>query len=369
MSALRFNILDRYIGKELVITWLSVTVVLMVILLSGTFAQLLNQAAKGAIPGDTIFMFLLYTSAQNLIFLLPFSLYLGILMCFGRLYKDNEMAALGACGVGYGQMYRIILTLAIPVSILMLIMTLFTMPWLIAQGQLLRADIENRSELSGLMAGRFNPSSDGRSVLFMERQSSDGKQMKNVFLQQNTETGQSVETADSARKFKDEHGRNFILFEKGRYYQGQAGEPDFTLVEYEKHGVYLPENSYQPRITRKNALPTSVIWQSTNLVYKAELQWRFSLPLATLLLAILALPLSYTTPRKGRYSKILPAIVIYLVYSNFLGIGQKWMETGKLPEWLGLWWVHGGALLLIITWWTRRMGGLVSTYKWMHKHP
>lgn len=368
MRPLRINILDRYIGKELMWTWLSVTVVLMVIMLSGTFAQLLNQAAKGAIPGDAIFMFMLYTGAQNLIFLLPFSLYLGILMCFGRLYKDNEMAALGACGVGYAQLYRIILMLAVPVSVFMLVMTLFTMPWLIAQGEILRNDIENRSELSGLMAGRFNPSSDGRSVLFMERQSSDGKRMENVFLQQNKPDGQSVETADRASKFRDDKGRNFILFENGHYYEGRAGESDFTLVDYKRHGVFLPENTYQPRITRKNALPTSVIWQSSNLVYKAELQWRFSLPLATLLLAVLALPLSYTTPRKGRYSKILPAIVIYLVYSNLLGVGQKWMETGKLPEWMGLWWIHAGAVLVILLWWIRRMGGLVNTVKWWQKH-
>jgi len=95
-----FTIIDRYISKELLLTWLAVTLVLMLILLSGTLVRLLGRAAEGLIPNDVVWTLLLFTGARYLILLIPLSLYLGVLLSFSRLYKDNEMAALGACGMG-----------------------------------------------------------------------------------------------------------------------------------------------------------------------------------------------------------------------------------------------------------------------------
>ena len=58
----------------------------------------------------------------------------------------------------------------------------------------------------------------------------------------------------------------------------------------------------------------------------AELQWRFALPISVLMLALLAIPLSHVRPRQGRYSHILPAILIYIVYMNLLFIARNWVE-------------------------------------------
>jgi len=35
-----------------------------------------------------------------------------------------------------------------------------------------------------------------------------------------------------------------------------------------------------------------------------------------------------------------PAIILYIAYSNLLIVASSWMEKGKSPEWIGLWWVH-----------------------------
>ena len=358
-----FTIIDRYISKELLLTWLAVTLVLMLILLSGTLARLLGKAAEGAIPGDAVWPLLLFTGARYLILLIPLSLYLGVLLTFSRLYKDNEMAAMSACGIGLKRLYRPLFMVAIPATVIMLYLTLFMMPWVSQHAELLKSEIENRSELTGLTAGRFNASRKGDAIMFLQRQSEDGTQMRNVFLHQTNVKDKNqlldnIESADLARRYKDDNGRHFIMFENGQMYEGEPGTSNFRITRYEKKGIYLPENQIDNKVSRKKAVATVDLWNSDRIDYRAELHWRLSLPIGAFLLAVLALPLSYTTPRKGRYSKLALAILIYLIYSNLLGIGQTWVEKEKVPEWLGLWWVHGFALILIVYWWVKRSGGI-----------
>jgi len=368
-----FPIIDRYVSKELLLTWLAVTLVLMLILLSSTLVQLLGKAAQGRIPGDAVWPLLMFTGGRYLIVLIPLSLYLGVLLTFSRLYKDNEMAAMGACGIGLMRLYRPLLMIAIPASALLMYLTLFLMPWVSQQAELLKNDIKNRSELSGLVAGRFNASKKADAIMFLQRQSDDGSQMHNVFLhravkngatnKESTNTLDNIESADLARQYTDDRGRHFILFENGQLYEGEPGHSDFRITRYEKKGVYIAEQPKAQISRRKKAVPTVDLWNSKRVDYRAELHWRLSLPIGAFLLAVLALPLSYTTPRKGRYSKLALAILIYLIYSNLLGIGESWVEKKKVPEWLGLWWVHGFAVSLIIYWWIKRAGGFKQIWQ------
>ena len=358
-----FTIIDRYISRELLLTLLAVTLVLMLILLSGTLARLLGKAAEGAIPNDAIWPMLMFTGARYLILLVPLSLYLGVLLTFSRLYKDNEMASMAACGVGFKRLYRPLLMVALPTTALLFYLTLFVMPSVAQQSEALKAQIESRSELSGLIAGRFNESRKGGAIMFMQSQSEDGKHMNEIFMQQVIQKTpklklDQIESARTARRFRDSQGRNFILFEQGQQHEGKPGRKDFRITTYEKKGVYLPDDQLANRLSPKKALDTLTLWNSDRADYRAELHWRLSLPIGAFLLSILALPLSHTTPRKGRYSKLALAILIYLIYSNLLGVGQTWVETNKVPSWIGIWWVHGFAVLLIFYWWIRRSGGL-----------
>lgn len=360
-------VIDRYVSRELLVTWLAVTLVLMLILLSSSLAQLLGKAADGSIPADAVFPLLTITGARYLILLVPMSLYLGVMLTFGRLYRDNEMSALAACGIGMPRLYRPLLMVAIPVVVFMLVMTLHVMPGIAKQSERLKAEIENRSELSGLAAGQFNQSRDGDTVVFLDRQSADGKVLNNIFVQQIIEGSIQVETALRAQQYRDENGRQYILFGDGRHYKGEPGKADYRIVEYARHGIYLQDTAVVEPVLQRDAMEVGELLGSDDINHRAELQWRLSIPLATLLLAVLALPLSYTSPRKGRYAVLALAILLYLIYSNLLGIGESWFTHGKSPEWLGLWWAHSFAVLLIVFWWIRRAGGVWQIYRLLRR--
>ena len=97
---------------------------------------------------------------------------------------------------------------------------------------------------------------------------------------------------------------------------------------------------------RLETLPTSDLLQTQDLPKRAELHWRLSLPVMCLLLALLAIPLSRLRPRKGRYSRVWLAVVIYFVYSNLVSAGKVWIARGTVPEPVGLWWVHIAVVLI-----------------------
>jgi hypothetical protein len=86
------------------------------------------------------------------------------------------------------------------------------------------------------------------------------------------------------------------------------------------------------------------LWQSGEGEDSAELQWRFSTPISALLLALLAIPLSRSRPRQGRYARMLAALVIYAIYFNMLDVSRTWVEQGTRAT---IWWAPGALALLV----------------------
>ena len=92
--------LDRYILREVALSWAAVTLVLMFVLVGNQVAQVLGQAAEYRYPHGVVWHLILLTSIQNLSVVVPVGLLLGIMLALGRLYHESEMTAIRACGVG-----------------------------------------------------------------------------------------------------------------------------------------------------------------------------------------------------------------------------------------------------------------------------
>ena len=73
----------------------------------------------------------------------------------------------------------------------------------------------------------------------------------------------------------------------------------------------------------------------------AALQWRYSVPILVLVVSLMAVPLSRTNPRQGRFVKVFPAVILYILYLVGLNAARGALEDGDISATLGLWWVHG----------------------------
>ncbi len=339
------KIIDKYLLKECALATLGVIAVLLLIMLGNTFVRILGDVAENKLSSDALWPMLVISSIHYLVILLPIGLYLGILFGMGRLYKDSEMAAMSACGIGTAQLYRPVVALAVPLACVTAVLSLYLAPWAASQQDKIKHRSESRSELSGLVAGQFNESGNGSQTIFFERLSSDGRQMREVFAHSETKQEISVQVASSAVRIQKEGEDPYVLFQRGTTYTGNPGRLDYRVADFDSYGVRIeqgPLPALQSRISSKSTL---ALLRADDLKSVAEWHWRLAIPTVCLLLALLALPLSYTTPRKGRYAKLGIGIVIYIVYSNILSLGRAWLERDQIPSWLGLWWVHG--LLLV----------------------
>ncbi|NNF51151.1 MAG: LPS export ABC transporter permease LptF [Gammaproteobacteria bacterium] len=339
-----FATLDRYLLREILYTLLAVTGVLLFILLSNQFARVLGEAAAGRLPREAVFQLMGLTSLQYLTILVPVSLFLAVMLAFGRLYKDSEMSAVMACGIGPARLYRPLMVVAILAAVLLSWLSLDLAPWSAETAHVLRKTAQRDAELSSLEAGRFRSTAGGDTVFYAESVTDNGM-MANVFIQRQFGDEVQVAVAERGQLIRDGSDPFFVLF-SGKRYEGVPGSSAFRIIEFREHGI--PIELARPNLESEDPelQPTSKLLTSVRLADQAELQWRLSVPLSALVLALLALPLSKTSPRQGRYGKLAVAVLVYVVYSNLLGAARVWLERGLLPPVVGLWWVHAMVLLL-----------------------
>jgi lipopolysaccharide export system permease protein len=294
-----------------------------------------------------IFTLLGLKSIDYLVVLLPLTLYLGVLLALGRLYKDSEMAALGACGIGPPQLYRPLLGLAILVGVMIAVIALFVAPRTAALGYEMRARAEGANDITVITAGRFHESADGNMVLYAERVSPDHEHLEQLFVRDYRDGEQTLLTAQRAHPARDAAtGDRFLVMEEGFRYQGFPGDEVFRILQFSRHGVRLESVEVLNPSGKRDTIPSEQLWGSQDLGDIAELQWRLSLPIAAICLVLLAVPLSRTTPRKGRFGKLFVAVLIFIMYYNLLGTAQVWVEKGTVGILPGIWWVHSLPLLV-----------------------
>lgn len=350
---MKLTIIDRYIGREIILSSLTVIFVLLVIVMSTELVHFLKYLVEGRIPADSLVSFMLNSLMEYTITLIPLSLFLGVLLAFGRLYKDSEMTAIMSAGIGPMQWNRSLLLIAIPVSLVVLLLMLFAGPWVSQQHDDIKSEIKARSESSMFSAGQFNKTSSGKDVFFMASNDDESGLMSSVFHNSNRGGENAVDIATSATSIRDSKNNLFTVMHNGHQYIGNAGEANFRTIEYEEYGVLMPDAKKPDKFVDNESRTTAELWNETFPPLRAELQWRFTVPMAALISAMIALPLSRTSPRGGRFAKMSLALLVYLVYSNMLAVGKTWLINESVPFWVGTWWVHLVALAILGLFWMK----------------
>lgn len=354
-------IIYRYMTREVLQSFSGVLVVLLLIFIGRYFALYLSEASTGKITSNIVLELLLLQILTSLAVIVPLAIFIAVLLAFGRLYKDNEMTALQACGAGPGGILLIIGAIGLAGGVLVALLSFWAAPWANEVALQVRERSQSGSEIAVVAAGQFN-NINGKSksgdVFYVEDISEDRTRLKDVFIRVMRDGRLDVYSARSGYQQIDPRtGERFLVLEHGFRYQGMPGESDYRIHQYEKQAIRLAERAIEPLRRRGTAAPTASLWNSNRLADKAELQWRFSMPLATLLLPVLGVLLSRTSPRQGRFAKLFIAIVAFVTYYNMLGVAMSWVERGVIDSALGLWLIHAAVIVLLAILAVRHLGG------------
>jgi lipopolysaccharide export system permease protein len=344
------RILDRYIFREIAVTWLGVTMILLMILLTNQFARVLGDVAKGKLPKDAAFDVIGLSAAQYLTVLVPIGLFLAVMLALGRLYRDSEMPAMMACRVGPSGIYRPLLWLLVPLALGVAWLSIEGTPRALTTIERISAEARREADLNSIEPGRFTVFGPDRAVVYGERITEDGF-MEGVFMERRLEED-SIEVVIAKRgeqvESEDPDTRLLVLYD-GRRYEGVPGTPRFRVIEFAEHGIPYRLPSLRALDLKPRAMRFRDLFDSANLEHIAERQWRLSVPISTVLLAFLAVPLARSRPREGRYGRIALGLLVFIIYFNLLSAAKAWVEEGDMSPTLGIWWVHGVMVLLILS--------------------
>ena len=365
-------IIRDYVIKEVLRTFLGVFVVLFLIILSTQLLRSLSAVAEGKIALDFLFSLIFLKNVASLPLILPLTLFLSILLALSRLYKDSEMVALSACGIGPGTLLTSITIVLFSFVFLEIGLALVLAPWANHKMQYAEESFKAEADIELITPGQFNLADNGLRVLYTEDMPNPSK-LSNVFLHVDNGDTSSVMASHNASIVTDKRqGARYIVFRKGNRYDGTPGSLDYRFIKFEDYGVLLEGKTLSNIDFDKESLPSYKLYGSDKLSYIAELQWRISQVLMMILLAMIAVPLSKSAPRQGRYAKMAFAILLYIIYSNLLLVAMNWLRKGVVDPLIGMWWVHITFLILFLVLFIRQTGGIRGlkrrTHNVLHRH-
>jgi len=334
-------IIFRYLTRQVLISMTAVSGILLLVFMSGRFIKYLAEAAQGELAADVLFAIMGYRFPGFLELILPLGLFIGILLAYGRMYLESEMTVLFACGVSERQIMWQTLGASLVVMVIVGFMSLYLSPWGMQQVQRIFNDQYKMTEFEMLAPGRFQSLSSGGRVTYTEGLSDDKRELRGVFIAQPEGDGVVLISAERGTQIIDDvTGSRFLVLHEGTRVEGQPGQRDYRVVEFESYGLKISQNQAAREKRIKEAVSTFELMASDDPEERALLHWRIALPLIVPVVTLLAIRLSRVNPRQGRFFHLLPAMLIYIAYLGLLIVARDALANEQMPEWLGLWWVH-----------------------------
>lgn len=360
-------IILRYLARELLQTTFAVTLVLMLVIMSGRFVKYLADAAAGKFDAGVLLSIMFYRIPGFLELILPLGFMVALLLAYGRLYAEQEMTVLSATGFSQNQLLAYTVVPALLVTLVVGICSLWLAPLGLTRATAIIEQQKQRSEFETMQAGRFQLSRSGSVVSYSAAQG-EAQQLQEVFIaSMGTDSGEAVVTikADSAQRITNpDYQQSYLWLDHGVQYQGRPGSADYRITRFDAMARHIPRAELVTLSAKEiDLLPTTTLVTRATDQAKAALQWRFSAPVLIGVVMLFGMTLSHTTPRRGRYIMLFPAILLYLLYVVTLNAARSAIEEKSLTPMPGLWLVHGLFFLFALILFALRSGQLLNLFK------
>ncbi len=351
-------IFQRAARREFTQSAAGVFVALFAILLTTQLIRLLGEAAQGSIAPESVIALLGFAALNYIPALLSLALFIAILLAMSRSYRDSEMVVWFSSGLSLAAWIRPVLTFALPLVFAIAGLSLFVSPWALSQSAEYRGNLDTRKDAGQASPGAFQESSSGDLVVFVEAVADDESHVKNVFVSSVQNQRLGVTMAATGHQEIAENGDRFMVLENGRRYEITPGTPEFRILEYARYAIRLETKEARGIEWTPKNMPLPELIKMNLPVHRAELLWRLSVPISAIVLALLAIPLSFVNPRAGRSANMLLALFTYVLYNNLLTISQAWVANGRLSFVVGMVTVHLFMLCLLPVLFYRRIAVL-----------
>ncbi len=346
------------IRRELARSFGANLLVLFTIVLTMLLIRTLGLASKGSVNPQEILLVLTYTVMSQMPIVLTIALFVAIVSTLSRMYADSEMFIWFSAGRGLVAFLRPILRFAWPILLAVALLVTFAWPWANNQIELLRVRYEQRGDLERVSPGQFIESAGGQRVFFIDRDTSGGKEGRNVFIaDKQPDGGETITTARAGRIEWTDKGQ-FLLLEQGQRLElpgpGQTSA-SLRVSEFERYTIRLGSQSGPSGQAGKlKAVSTAELLEQPSRATQGELSWRIGMALTAFNFVLIAVAVSVSNPRAGRSGNLVFLLFSFVLYFNLVNLGNNWITAGKF-HWVSyMLAVHGGVLALTCAWLAKR---------------
>lgn len=332
--------LDRYLLRELAQATFAALIVLSIVSLGGVFTDVLGDIARGRVPAGLMLSQMGLQTIRYMPMILPLGLMIGLLLGFGRLYRDSEMPILTSIGIGPRRLLRPWALLVLPVVGLIALCSLWLGPWAKRTSDEMIAAGNRNLLVAGLEPGRFTELSGGKGVVYVGGMSNDGTRLQRIFVYRQDQDRLDVTTATGGALMIEGGNQRFLDLKNGFRVEGPLeGGRDYRLMRYASNELRMPMAKAEDSPRNPQGLPTTELLSDPRREAGAQLHFRIAPPLLALAFALMAVPLARSSPRQARYGRLLMGFLAYLFGMNLMLLGTDWLGSGKVPMAAGLWWL------------------------------
>jgi lipopolysaccharide export system permease protein len=313
----------------------------------------LGQASSGSVNPAEVTLILGYTMLGQLPILLTMSLFIAAVGTLSRMYLESEMVIWLVSGKGLISLAKPMVHFAWPMLISVFVLMLVVWPWSNQQIGELKNRFERRGDLERVAPGQFQESASGSRVFFIDKESLENKEGKNVFISSTDHNKQSM-TSSKTGHIEIIEDEQYLVLENGQRLEQTIGKTEIKITQFKSYTTQLSQSSAIPVAPPLKTIDSLQLFQNPTPGNLGELGWRLGVAFSAFNVIIIALAITSANPRVGRGGNLAQALLIFIVYFNLINLGQSWVGSGKaqfVPFFIAL---HGGVFLLAFTWLSAR---------------
>ena len=337
------------IRKELSRSFGATLIVLLTIVMTMMLIRTLGQASSGQVNPAEVSLVMGYTMLGHLPTILTMSLFIATVGTLSRMYLESEMVIWFVSGRGLRALLSPILRFAWPMLIAVSVLVLLVWPWSNQQITDLKQRFERRGDMERVSPGQFQESANGLRVFFVDKDSVENKEGKNVFISSNEHGKQAMTSAKSGQVEMREEDR-FLILNTGQRLEQTAGETELKISEFKVYGTRISKDVKAADLVPPKATSSWLLLQKPTPGNLGELAWRLGLAVAAFNFLVIALAITSANHRVGRGGNLGLALFIFVMYYNFINLGQSWISAGKVQFTPYLVALHGGVFLVAMGW-------------------
>jgi lipopolysaccharide export system permease protein len=341
------RILGLYIIREIGSLFLLGIMVFTLILLMGRLIKLTDLVIARGVPLSDVSLMIFYLLPSFLVFTIPMAFLLAVLLAFGRLSADNEITVMKAGGISLRQLMPPVVLCGLFATVLTLAASTVGVPWGNSAFKSLSFSVLKENVTATIREKVFWDDIPG-IVMYTEHYDEERHDLKGILIHDGREQARPLTIFAADGTISGGPSRNdlrLVLTNGSIHSVGTADE--YRLVKFGEYvmtvgapgqGTGIDRNELDMSVAElRHRIANPATSEPARLKAESELHSRFAFPMASLVFAVVAVPLGIQNRRSGKSAGFSASIAVLLAYYVVQSLVRTLAERGDLPPLLALW--------------------------------